>query len=215
MGHSVIIAGATGLVGNIFLRLIQNDPAYDKIIILTRREIPFVKNLTNVEQHIIDFEKLEESKQLFNADYMVCTLGTTIKKAGTKENFYKVDHDYPLQAAQYASGNGCKNYILVSAIGADPGSGIFYNRVKGEVERDIKNLNFESLHILRPSLILGDREEYRFAEQAGKVFAGVMNLIFPDKYKPVNASVLAKKIDSVIKFPSKGFHFYEGKQLYI
>ena len=215
MENSILIVGATGLVGSTFLKLVQNNPTYIKIIILTRREIPSVQGFPNVEQHVVDFDKLEECKQIIKADTIVCTLGTTIKKAGSQEKFYKVDHDLPIQVAQYAFENGSKNYILVSAIGANPDSKIFYNRVKGEVERDIRKLNLKSFHVLRPSLILGDREEFRIAEQLGKVFSKVMNLIFPDKYKPVHASVLAKKIDSVVKFPSKGFHTYEGKQLYV
>jgi len=214
LSGTVLIVGATGLIGKAFLRQISNDKWYSEISILARREVTEFKTISHFKQHIIDFEKLQNYKNLINTDTIVCTLGTTIKKAGTQENFRRIDYGLPLQIAQFGIENGVKNFILVSAVGADPNSKVFYNRVKGELESDLQELDFKSLHILQPSLLLGERDERRFAENFSKLIFKPFMSIIPWKYKPIYDHVLANKIDSIIKNSKPGIFFYEGKSLY-
>lgn len=212
MNPTVLLAGATGLVGGAFLDLMKNE-ASCQIIALTRREIPSLIDAPHIRQEIIDFDNLEKHKQLLAAQSAICALGTTIKKAGSKEDFRRVDHQLPLQIAQYALENGCQNFVLISAVGADPDSKVFYNRVKGEVERDIQKLPFRSIHIIRPSLLLGEREEFRWGEEIAKIFLKPFRFLIPAKYRPVHAIDIARKIYSVLKNPSKGVYIYEGRQI--
>ncbi len=209
---TILIAGATGLIGSTFLNLIKNDDSFE-ITALTRREIPSLKDFPHIKQEIIDFNNLEEYKHLIAGQSTICALGTTIKKAGSKENFRYVDYQFPLEIAKYALENGCENVILISAFGANPDSNIFYNKVKGELERDIRKLSFESLHILRPSLLLGKRDEFRFGEEIGKIVLKPLRFLIPHKYRPIHAAMIARKICSLLNNPSKGIHIYEGKQI--
>ena len=211
MERSVVILGASGLVGGEFLKLIQNKPQYKKIVTLTRRKMTV---LPNVQNHRIDFDQAGESAALFTVQNLVSALGTTIKKAGSKEQFRKVDYTYPFSCAKIAIDAGVENYILVSSTGADINSRYFYSRVKAELEQDISKLPFKSIHILRPSLLLGERAEFRLSEKmADKVSAPFRGLI-PLKYRPIQAGILARKIHDICLAPGQGYHVYEGEALY-
>lgn len=163
--HTALIAGATGLVGSHLLHQLLEDPAWDRVIALARR--PLSVSHPKLDARLADFARLSIALEDIKADALFCTLGTTIKQAGSQEAFRRVDHDYPLQLAKWASRTGVEQYLLVSAMGANPSSRIFYNRVKGEVERDIAALGIPSLTIVRPSLLLGERSEHRRGEAAG------------------------------------------------
>lgn len=163
--HTALIAGATGLVGGHLLHQLLEDPAWDRVIALARRPLPV--SHPKLDARLTDYDRLAAALEEIKADALFCTLGTTIKQAGSQEAFRKVDHDYPLQLAQWASRSGVEQYLLVSAMGANPASRIFYNRVKGEVERDIAALGIPSLTIFRPSLLLGQRSERRRGEEVG------------------------------------------------
>jgi uncharacterized protein YbjT (DUF2867 family) len=210
----ILIVGSTGLVGGAFLKLILNDPSAGKILVLARRKIPVIADAPNVQQEIIDFNNLDKYKHLLSARTMVCALGTTIKKAGSKQGFRQVDYQLPLDIAGYATQNGCEKLILISAIGADPNSSVFYNKVKGELERDIQKLSFKAAHIIRPSLLMGDREEFRFGEEIGKILIRPMGFLIPDKYKPVHVDVIARKIKTLLKDDTPGTHIFEGRQIH-
>lgn len=210
---TVLLIGATGLIGSTFLNLIKNDEGFE-IIALSRTEIPSLKDYPHIKQKIIDFNNLEKYKHLIAAQSVVSALGTTIKKAGSQENFRKVDHQLPLEIANYALENGCQNFILISSIGADPISKVFYTRVKGELERDIRKLSFKSIHIIRPSLLLGDREEFRLREEIGKIFLKPFGFLIPAKYSPIHAITIANKIYSLLNNPKEGIYIYEGNDIY-
>ena len=210
---TVLLTGATGLIGSTFLDFIKNDDSFE-IIALSRKKILSLKDYPHIKQEIIDFNNLEKHKHLIAAQSVVSALGTTIKKAGSQENFRKVDYQLPLEIANYALENGCENFILISSIGADPDSKIFYNRVKGELERNIQKLSFNSIHIIRPSLLLGDREEFRFGEKIGKIFLKPFGFLISSKYRPIHAMTVANKIYSLLNNPKEGIYIYEGNDIY-
>jgi uncharacterized protein YbjT (DUF2867 family) len=148
---TALIAGSTGLVGNELLNLILNDDYYSKVISVVRNSTG-ISN-AKLKEIKIDFENIENYSSEILGNDIFCCLGTTIKKAGSKENFKKVDLDYPLQIAGAALVNGAQQFFVVSSIGADKNSKAFYTSVKGEMEEDLKKLNYFSLNIFRPSFL--------------------------------------------------------------
>lgn len=186
---SALIAGATGLVGRQLLDMLLQDDYYDKVTAITRKPLPLQHS--RLHNLVVDFDNLPADEQL-KADDIFCCLGTTIKKAGSQEAFIKVDFEYPSALARLTKAQGAKQYLLVSALGADKSSSIFYNRVKGEVEEAIQLLGFDSVHIFRPALLLGDRDEQRFGEDAAKIFFKLFGFLVPLKYKAVDAAKVAR-----------------------
>lgn len=170
------------------LRQFAESDRFAPVIALTRRPLPSAP--PRVATHVADFERLEEAADHFRVSHIVCALGTTIKKAGTQEAFRRVDHDIPLAAARLGLQEGARHFLLVSALGASARSRIFYSRVKGEVEDDIRALPYRSVTIVRPSLLLGERGEFRLGEAVGKVFAGLI----PGRYRPVHARDVARTL---------------------
>ncbi|MEO6301834.1 MAG: oxidoreductase, partial [Bacteroidia bacterium] len=164
-----------------------------KVIILVRKRTEL--NHLKLEERIIDFDNIDPD--LINGNDLFCSIGTTLKKAGSKENQYKIDCEYPFKVAQIAKQNNVEQFILVSSIGADVHSNNFYLRTKGELEEKISTLNFKAFIILRPSFILGARQEFRLGEKIGIVFAIVFGPLLMGKlkkYRGVNAITIAKKM---------------------
>lgn len=180
------MVGATGLVGLEALRLLSDDPSHHPVTALTRRPLPDGAP-GEVDERVISFDRLEEHGDVIRGDHVFCALGTTIRAAGSRERFREVDHTYPLTIARMALENGARHFSLVSAVGADAGSRVFYSRVKGELERDIRALGYPSLVILRPSILAGKRRERRPAESLGKLLMRVV----PGRYHPVHARDVA------------------------
>jgi uncharacterized protein YbjT (DUF2867 family) len=209
----ITVVGATGLIGAGFLKMACDNPSMGAVMALTRRKIPGISHAAHIRQEIIDFENLADYRHLLHARTAVCAIGTTIKKAGSQENFRNVDYRLPLNIAALAAETGCKKFILISAVGADPDSSVFYSRVKGELERDIQKLPLRTIHIIRPSILLGDRQEFRFGEEIGKRLIQPLSFLIPARYKPVHADVIASKIRDLIGDDSPGVFFYEGKQI--
>ena len=151
------------------MRQFGESPQFTRVIALTRR--PFAHPASaRVESRVVDFERLDEAAEHFRVSHIVCALGTTIKQAGTRERFRRVDHDYPLAAARLGLREGARHFLLVSALGASARSRMFYSRVKGDVEDAIRALPYRSVTIVRPSLLLGERAEFRLGESIGKAF---------------------------------------------
>jgi len=148
------------------------------------------------------------------ADVLVCALGTTIKTAGSQEEFTRVDHDLPLAIARIAQEEGCQRMILISSVGASAQSSIFYSRTKGLLEEALDDVGFEALHILRPSMLLGDREESRPGEFAGKIFMKPLASLIPWKYRPIQAATVAAAIQRSIASDQAGKQVWEGKALF-
>lgn len=204
MKKTALIFGATGLVGNLCLEMLVASNLYSKIIVLSRKRI--TPPLLNVENIITDFETLELIKNSIQADDIFCAMGTTIKKAGSQEKFTKIDYEIPLQIAQIAKANGAKKFVLVSAIGADANSKIFYSRTKGNLENAIEKLNYESLIILQPSILLGEREDFRLGEIVGKSVMKSLSYFFVGSLKPykgIEAKTIAKAMVAKAFKPSK------------
>lgn len=173
--HTALIIGATGLVGNELVRYILSKNYYQKVKVVTRRELNIMDD--RLETILVtDFDKLDEHSDQFRAEEFYCTLGTTIKRAGSKEAFEKVDLTYPVKLAQIALGfDEFRQFLVVTAAGAKAESPLFYNRVKGRLEEELMNMDLPALKIFRPSLLLGHRDEVRLGEQVGKVATSILS----------------------------------------
>jgi uncharacterized protein YbjT (DUF2867 family) len=214
-GRTGLVAGATGLVGGHCLKHLLEDSAYDRVVALVRR--PLDLNHSKLIELVVEFERLDEYADLLNCDDLFCCLGTTIAAAGSQEAFRRVDHDYPFELATLARANGCSQFLLVSSVGANPASSVFYSRVKGEVERDISRLDFPDIHIFRPSLLLGERREVRFKEQIAEKIAAALSFLFVgpiQRYKPIEASAVAVAMVKIAKQSLGGTHIYESEEIH-
>ena len=153
-------------------------------------------------------------RQDLKTDILFSAIGTTIKKAGSKDEFMKIDHDLPLNISKIAKEEGCRTMILISSMGANSKSKIFYSRVKGLLEGALEEVGFEKFHILRPSLLLGKRNEARPAEYISKLIMDHLSFLIPWKYKPVHASIIAKTIKCIIMEEKSGKYIWEGRKLF-
>lgn len=214
MAKTALIIGATGLVGEQCLNELLASAAYEKVVALTRKKLALQNpKLQNI---VTDFENLEQIKDQLKADDVFCTMGTTIGKAGSKEAFRKVDFEIPLQVAQLSLWNGAKKFVLVSSLGADAASLVFYSKTKGELENELMKLNFESLVILRPSILLGDRKERRVGEEIGRFAAEKLSFLFAGplkKYRGTPADVLGKLMVSLAQQKIKGVRILENEEI--
>lgn len=210
-GRTALIAGASGLVGSHLLQLLISDNSFSKVKIVTRK--PLNIGIAKVSEAVVDFDSLNQFSQHFSADVVFCCLGTTIKTAGSQQNFRKVDFTYCLELAKAAKAQGAKQFILVSSLGADAQSANFYLRTKGEIENAIAALNFDSFCILRPSMLLGDRKEKRFGESIGKTFMQATGFLFVGslkRYKAIEASVVARCMAALANNPEPGKLIFES-----
>lgn len=206
---SVALLGATGLVGKHCLDLLASDRVFDRIVVIARRKFAEA-TAPRVEGHIVDMDRLSERPDLFSVDKVVCALGTTIKTVGgSQARFREVDYGIPLTVAQLAHRQGATHYLLVSALGANSRSRVFYNRVKGELEDSLQSLGFRSLTILRPSLLLGDRAESRFGEEVAKR----VGWLLPGKYRPVLARDVARVLVLCAKQDAPGLRIIESDEI--
>lgn len=190
---TAILFGGSGLVGGFCLDLLLESPNYSKVLSFGRRKLK--KEHRKLKQIEIDFDNLSQYENLIQGNDLFCALGTTIKKAGSQEAFRKVDFEYPKEIATIAAKNGISQFILVSSVGADAKSKVFYSQVKGELEDAIMELPFWGIHILRPSMLLGKREERRPLEKIGIMFSKGIDFLVGDllgKYQPVKAEDVAK-----------------------
>ena len=189
---SVLLAGATGFVGNQLVQLlIENKEFTDQSIsIISRRELSLQS--PKLKTYLTPFDRLAELQLEAQPSVAFCSLGTTMKNAGSKEAFYKVDFTYVKNFAELAYQNEAKTFVLVTAMGADKTSLFYYNRIKGEIEEAIQKIGFDRLHILRPSLLMGERQESRLGEKLGQLTASAFSFLIPDKYKGIEGKTLAK-----------------------
>ena len=211
---SAIVIGSTGLVGGYLISTLVKSTSFEKVIALVRR--PYFEHYENVEEVVLDFNKKDPFGSLKKADHVFCCLGSTIRKAGSKKEFRFVDFDLPVLFAKWAEQNNCDTFSLVSSIGADINSKIFYNKTKGEVEEEIRNLSFSKTQIFRPSLILGKRNEFRPGELLGK---GVFTLLSPlmvgtlKKYKAIHARDIAQGMVSHLSKNQYGVNVVESDEI--
>jgi uncharacterized protein YbjT (DUF2867 family) len=208
---TALIIGSTGLIGSQLLNFLLDSNDYLKVITFVKRDTG-IKH-PKLTQHVINFDKPETYKDLVVGDDFFCTIGTTIKKAGSKEAFRKVDFEYPRQFAAFALQNKVKQFLIISSLGADAKSGNFYLKTKGEIQDFLKNCNFESVSVLQPSLLLGNRTEFRLGEIVGAFFMKSLSFLFLGnlkKYKPIESKTVAKALLKIAQTNNKGFKIYES-----
>ncbi len=211
MAKTALLAGSTGLIGGQLLELLLKDERYSSVIAISRKPITTANaKLINL---VCELNDLSKHHTQLKADDVFCCLGTTIKKAKSKENFRAVDFDAPLALARLSKEQGAKTYLLISSLGANKDSGIFYNKVKGEVEEAIKQVGFNSLHVLRPSLLLGPRQEERTGEDAAKFFYKVLGFLIPKKYQAIESAKVATAMLHFACIEVPGFKVHESYQL--
>jgi uncharacterized protein YbjT (DUF2867 family) len=192
--RTYVLLGASGLVGGALQKLLAADPTYKEGTLLSRRVLGL--GAPNVRDLAVDFNNPAGFGEHLAVDDVFCCLGTTIKKAGSQEQFHKVDCDIPLGVAREARARGARQFLIVTAVGAHPKSGVFYNRVKGEVEAGLRELGFpEGLKVFRPSLIVGDRAERRAAESVAMALMSATRPLFAGgltKYRAIDAADVAR-----------------------
>ncbi len=203
MKKTALIVGSTGLVGSFLLQKLLEDDYYEKVTVLVRRPIDRIH--PRLRQVIYEFDRPFIDK--VRADDIYCCLGTTIKKAGSKDAFRKVDYGYPLQIAQFAHENGASRYAVVTAMGSDEKSMFFYNRVKGQLENELRKIPFDGLYIFRPSMLLGKRDDFRAGEDIAKIFMKLVRPLLPRNIRAIHASQVAEAMFSYVKQDLPGVHY--------
>ncbi|MET0262223.1 MAG: NAD(P)H-binding protein, partial [Rariglobus sp.] len=190
-GKVVLVAGATGLVGRSVLVLALKNPAVAKVVAPTRRALPTHPKLENP---LVDFNTLPANAAWWQVDAVICALGTTQRQAGSKEAFRRVDVDYPLAIARLAHAGGAGAFALNSAVGANASARNFYVRTKGEAEDAVRAVGFQSLTIVRPSLIGGKRDEFRLGERVAEWVLALLGPLVPRRYRTVPAERIAQAL---------------------
>ena len=209
-----IVFGATGFIGSHLLRELLDNPDYERVIAVARK--PLAHSHPKLTTLIGDLASLPALKPQLVADEVFIALGTTRKHTPDEAEYYKIDHDYPVLAAEIAKANGARSVFLVTAVGANAGSGVFYVRTKGEVERDVLALNFDHTHIFRPSMILGERDEDRPRE---RMIIAVWNVINPllvgpvDRYRGLTGGEIARAIAKAAQRQTEKVRIYHWKEM--
>ncbi len=212
------LIGATGLVGNYLQEELFKDDFYHTVRILIRRPLEFTH--PKLEKKLVDFTDTESFRlALEGSDVVFCAIGTTQKKVkGDKEAYRKVDYDITVNAAKFCKLNGCETFVFVSSVGANSKSNNFYLKLKGEVEDAVKAIarpddpvgrGLKSVHIMRPSVLLGDRKEYRLGEKISKGIMSAFSFLIPSKYKPIHGKDVANAMVAASKKKDMGFFILE------
>jgi len=206
---TAIVIGSTGLIGSELVQHLQENPNYSMVILLNRRSSGVAH--PKLTERIINFDAPDLNG--IHGEDLFCAIGTTIRKAGSKEAQYKIDCEYPSTLAALLKAQGAKQFLLVSSIGADEQASNFYLKTKGQLEKNIRDLNFETTVIVRPSILLGKRKEFRLGE---KIAIVLMQLLSPlmigsfKKYKGVQAAKVASKMVELANAGLKGLHIIES-----
>lgn len=210
MSRTALVAGATGLVGSHVLELLLADPRWSHVVTVGRRKSS--QQHAKLEQRVLDLSGLERVNGLPHVDDVFCCLGTTIKQAGSQAAFRLVDHEFVVGLARAGLRAGASQFLLVSAIGADPESRVFYSRVKGETEAAIRKLPYRGIQIFRPSLLLGERAEFRLGERIATLGAPVLPFLFVGRlrrYRPIQAATVARAMIGIAREAPRGPNVFE------
>ncbi|ANE45651.1 oxidoreductase [Paenibacillus swuensis] len=213
-GKTALIAGASGLIGNELLHILLRDDTYARVVAVGRSKLAVEH--PKLVQHQVDFDRLQDAESWLEADDVYCCLGTTIKKAGSQEAMRRIDVEYPLALAKLARIRGAQTLAVVSSIGADPAASSFYLRMKGELEEGLKALAYDALHIFQPSLLLGNRAEFRLGEKAAEILAKPLSAVLfgsMRKYRPIHARVVAAAMFRASQQPAQGAVTYTSDQI--
>lgn len=206
---TALVIGATGLIGNLLTRRLVESSFYEKVKVLVRKSLDWQHPRLQEVQFNFD----QPNGLLTHATDIFCCLGTTIKKAGSRNAFRQVDYQYPMDIARLGLANGAQQFAIVTAMGADVDSAFFYNKVKGEVERDLTALPYPTLLIFRPSLLLGNRSETRLGELIAAGAMRLFNPIIPAKYKGIEADTVATAMLQTAQQGLTGKHVFESDAL--
>ena len=207
------LVGATGLIGSFLLEELLNDARFDKVRILIRRPIDI--SHPKLEKKIIDFNDSDSLLvALSNSDVVFCSIGTTNKKVkGDKEAYRKIDFAIPVKLARFCNMTGCEKFILVSSAGANSKSRNFYQHLKGETEEAVKSVGLKTVHIMRPSLLLGERKEFRLGENIGKAVMTSLSFLIPEKYKAIQGKDVAKVMLALAQKNDEGVFMHENSEI--
>jgi uncharacterized protein YbjT (DUF2867 family) len=210
VSRTALLAGATGLVGSHVLELLLTDGRWSRVVTVGRRTTS--RKHEKLEQRVVDLGELETGSDLPHVDDVFCCLGTTIKQAGSQPAFRLVDHDFVVGLARAGLRARATQFLLVSAIGADPESRVFYSRVKGETEAAIRKLSYQAIQIFRPSLLLGERPEFRLGERIAMLGAPVMPVLLFGRlrrYRPIQAATVARAMVTIAHEAPRGPNVFE------
>jgi uncharacterized protein YbjT (DUF2867 family) len=214
MPKTALIAGASGLVGSYLVRSLVDSSDYGTVVSVGRRGVGW--SHPKLKQIVVDFKTLQSLPENLRIDDAFCTLGTTLKKAGSREAFQEIDFTSTLKLARTCLAQGARTFTIVTALGADPNSKLFYSRVKGELEGALRGLGFPSLIILRPSFLVGDRAEHRFFETLAEILLLILRpvLVGPfKKYRAVKASAVAQSMIKAAQNAKPGTRILESDQI--
>ena len=215
ISRTAVMLGASGLVGGQCLKALADDVDYTRVLTFGRRELPAQMTRAKVTQRVADLGRLT-AEDFRGAHDVFSALGTTIRKAGSEAAFRQVDLDLPLRAAQEALTAGVEQFVVVSSVGADPASKNFYLRTKGELERELARLPFRAIHILRPSLLIGKRQEFRLGESIAVTIAPLLDLFTLGSlrhYHSIRADVVGRAMVAAARSGQPGTHVYEYDEI--
>ena len=207
------LVGATGLIGSYLLEALLNDPWFDTVRILIRRPMDITH--AKLEKKIVDFNDSDSVLvALSNSDVAFCAIGSTMKKVkGDKEAYRKIDFEIPVNLARFCKMTGCGKFILVSSAGANAKSMNFYQRLKGETDDAVKEAGPKTVHIMRPSLLLGERKEFRLGENIGKAVMTFLSFLIPEKFKAIQGKDVAKVMIALSKKRDEGIFIHENREI--
>jgi uncharacterized protein YbjT (DUF2867 family) len=209
LGQRTLLVGASGLIGSLCLTRLLAEEAVKRVVVLTRR--PLERPHAKLVEHQIQFDRLSEHNALFEVDSLFCCLGTTLKAAGSREAFAKVDYGYVKKIAELAAAKHVRQFLLISAFGANPHSPVFYSRIKGRAEEAVRQLPFHTVHILRPSMLLGTRTQPRLNEEMLKPLAKFTMPLFVGpmrRLRPVQAERVASMMVALAKGDYTGVNIH-------
>lgn len=214
MSKTAIIIGSTGLTGSHLLQILLDSKEYNSVISFVRK--PSNIKHTKLIEHVIDFDKPDSYRYLVKGDDFFCCLGTTIKKAGSQEAFRRVDYVYPTRFAEIAAKNGVKQFLIITAIGSNAQSKTFYIRTKGECEESLENYDFKTVAIFRPSILEGNRQEFRLGEKAGIYLMKIFSFFLfgkMRKYRSIDSKKVAFAMYAVAQQNKEGYLIYESDEI--
>ncbi|MBS0027889.1 oxidoreductase [Chitinophaga sp. 22321] len=211
MNKTAIVIGATGLTGTHLVAALLKDPYFSKVKVLVRK--PWAHARPGLESIIVDFDDRESLAAALQGDVLFCCIGTTIRKAGSQENFREVDYGIPVKCAEIAHEQGVAQFALMSSIGADPHSRNFYLRTKGETEEAVQSSGFSGVYIFRPSVLIGPRNEFRLGEWLGKYLIQLFYFLLQGrwkKYRAIKAATVANAMIAATKHADTGVSIFES-----
>ena len=206
------VIGATGLVGKQLVNMLLEDKNFEKVRIFTRRETGL--SHAKLEQHIVDFRKSETWERQLVGDVLFSALGTTLKQAGSREKQYEIDFTFNHNFATKAKENGIESYVLVSSVGANAKSGIFYTRMKGELDESVSKIGFKNLAVLRPASLTGNRAQRRLAEELSIPVAHFITRFVFKKYRPISDETVAKAMIAAVLKPTANKIIWEAGEVF-